>query len=336
MLAVDGDFVEAEILGNAVHAPGPRVRFEDADDQLARVVPEVRDGVVVPHDGQVRVEALDRAEPDVVVLAGMQRDVDADGSGQLPGPHAGAEDDAVGVDVPLLRGDADNAPPGGANGGHRHLLDDPGAGGAGTRSQRQGDVRRVRVAVAGDVQSAEQVGRLKQRHAFPDCLRRDHLDLQPDDLRQRSAALEFLEPLRVGGDREGAAPSIAGLLTGFLLEATVKLARVAGEVRHRDRLPQLAEQAGGMPGGAGGDLAALQQKHIGASGTCEVIGDRAADHAAADDDYARATRQLRCAFTHRAAAYYNSCGCTRMAISRRYNPPVRQNRPKSGNMEEST
>ncbi len=82
VLAVDGDFVEAEVLGDAVHAPGPRVRLEDADHQLARVVPVVRDGVVVPHDGQVRVEPLDGVETDVVVLAGTQRDVDADGGGE--------------------------------------------------------------------------------------------------------------------------------------------------------------------------------------------------------------------------------------------------------------
>ena len=184
VLAVGGDLVEAEVLGNAVHAPGPRVRLEDTDDQLARVVPEVRDRVVVPHDGQVRVEPLNAVEADVVMLAGMQRDVDADGCGQLPRPHAGAEDDTVGIDVPLLRGNTRYTPPGGANGGHRRLPDDPGARRAGARGQRQGHVGRVRVAVAGDVQPAEQVGRLEQRYPFPDRLRRHHIDRQPEHLRQ--------------------------------------------------------------------------------------------------------------------------------------------------------
>ena len=315
VLVVDGDLVEAEVLGDAVHAPGPRVRLEDADDQLARVVPEVRDGVVVPHDGQVRIESVDGIEPDVVVLAGMQRDVDADGGGQLPGPHAGAENDAVGVDVPLVRGDADHTPAGGANGGHRRLLDDPGAGGAGARGQRQRDVRRVRVAVAGNVQSAEQVGRLEQRYAFRDRLRRHHVDLQPEHLRQRRAALEFLEALRVGGDGKGAAAAITRRLAGFPLQASVEFARVAGEVRHRDRLPQLAEQAGGMPGRARANPAALEQQHVGASRAREVVGDRAADHAAADDDHARAARQRglrrgarRGGWSHDRAAYSSGRG----------------------------
>lgn len=38
-----------------------------------------------------------------------------------------------------------------------------------------------------------------------------------------------------------------------------------------------------MPGGAGGELLALQQHHIGDALLGEVIGDRAADDTAADD-----------------------------------------------------
>ena len=44
------------------------------------------------------------------------------------------------------------------------------------------------------------------------------------------------------------------------------------------------DQPGGVPGRAAGELLALQQQHVGDAELGQVIGDRAADDAAADDD----------------------------------------------------
>ena len=47
---------------------------------------------------------------------------------------------------------------------------------------------------------------------------------------------------------------------------------------------QLADQPGGMPGGAGRQLLSLQQHDVGQTGANQMIGHRAADDTAADDD----------------------------------------------------
>src|SRR3546814_12759069 len=47
---------------------------------------------------------------------------------------------------------------------------------------------------------------------------------------------------------------------------------------------ELADEAGGVPGGAAGELAPLQQQHVGDAEPRQVIRDGAAGDAAADDD----------------------------------------------------
>ena len=48
--------------------------------------------------------------------------------------------------------------------------------------------------------------------------------------------------------------------------------------------PHLADQPGGMPGGAAGELALLEQHDVAPAELGEVVGDARADDAAADDD----------------------------------------------------
>ena len=84
----------------------------------------------------------------------------------------------------------------------------------------------------------------------------------------------------------------AGRLPGLGLEAGVELGRVFGEAREVRGRAQLADQPGGVPGGAGGQLLALQQHHVAPAELGQMIGDRAADHAAADDHGLRLARQI--------------------------------------------
>ena len=53
MVEVLRQLVEAEILGDAVHAPGLRLRLEGADQQLAGVLLVVGAGVHVAQTGRV-------------------------------------------------------------------------------------------------------------------------------------------------------------------------------------------------------------------------------------------------------------------------------------------
>ena len=75
------------------------------------------------------------------------------------------------------------------------------------------------------------------------------------------------------------------------VERPQEFRRVLGELGEVARRAQLAHQAGRVPGGPAGELLALEQHDVGDPNLREVVGDRAADDAAADDDRARSSRE---------------------------------------------
>ena len=79
----------------------------------------------------------------------------------------------------------------------------------------------------------------------------------------------------------------AGRLAGLGLETAIELGGIFGHLGHALRTAQLAYQSGGVPSGAAGQLTALQQHHVGNAELGQMIGDRATDDAAADDDNPR-------------------------------------------------
>ena len=72
-------------------------------------------------------------------------------------------------------------------------------------------------------------------------------------------------------------------LTGLGLEPSVQLDRVLEHARRVARRAQLADQSGGVPRGAVGELVLLEQHDVGLAHRGQVVGDAAADDAAADD-----------------------------------------------------
>jgi hypothetical protein len=75
----------------------------------------------------------------------------------------------------------------------------------------------------------------------------------------------------------------AGGQAGLGFQRRIQLDAVAAHLRHVAVGPHLADQAGRMPGGAAGELALLEQQHVGLAHLRQVVGDRAAGDAAADD-----------------------------------------------------
>ncbi len=86
------------------------------------------------------------------------------------------------------------------------------------------------------------------------------------------------------GDGDGAVLLEAGRLAGFFFQPAHQLGRVLGQLGHVAVGAQLADKPRRMPGGAGGELLALQQHHVGDAYLRQVIGQRTADDAAADND----------------------------------------------------
>ncbi len=103
----------------------------------------------------------------------------------------------------------------------------------------------------------------------------------------------------VGGMRQAnrAGDVIGDRLAGFLRELCVKLRRYPLQCHDRRIGGEIRAVAGGVPGGTGGQLVALQQHAVGPTQAREVIQRAAADNAATDHHRAGVGmhRAYRCA-----------------------------------------
>ena len=122
--------------------------------------------------------------------------------------------------------------------------------------------------------------------------RRDLAHVDVEGARQRSLPVDLV--LALLGQRHGDRADLphAGGDTGLGLELHVEVGRIFGEPRHVLRGAQLADQPGRMPCRARGQLLALEQHDVGPAELGQMIGDRAAGDAAADDDGARLGRKV--------------------------------------------
>ena len=235
MIEVAGNLIEAEVLGNTVHTPRSRARLERTDEQLAGIVFVIGASVVVAQHRQARVQAFDRFEQRVVVLAGVQRHVDADARRKIAGPHTGTEHDVSRSDIAARRRNAGDRAAVVPDCGYERVLEDFRAVAARTLRERLADVDRVGVTVRRDQDAAEQIVTVDERVALDDLFGRNRNHLEVEDLRHRRAATQFLEALLVSRNGNRTALAITGCLTGFGLQPVVEFARVFGELGHVDR-----------------------------------------------------------------------------------------------------
>ena len=122
--------------------------------------------------------------------------------------------------------------------------------------------------------------------------RRDQLERQAERLRPPRLAPGLLPALGRARQADAAA------LHPARIEPPVELDRVHHHLRQRDRRAQLADEPGRVEGRAAGELLAVEQDDVLVAQLGEVVGDRRAGDAAADDHAARAIRWL----AHRGAS----------------------------------
>ncbi len=162
MVEVLGQLVEAEVLADALHAPGLRHRLEGAEQDLARVLLVVGAFLGDPQHREP-LEAGDRLGDDVEVLAGVERQGHAVPRGEIAAPHAAAVHHDVGGDVALrlagLPVDAGDAAAGAGHRRHLHLSTMRAPRVARALGERQRDVGRVGLAVRRQVHA----GRRRRR-----------------------------------------------------------------------------------------------------------------------------------------------------------------------------
>ena len=155
-------------------------------------------------------------------------------------------------------------------------------------AKRLRHVGRIDLGVVRQPQRAEQI--VGAHHGIFCRRLGDRNDLAGDALRarRRMNALEQRHALGRARDQHRAALLPAGRLPGLGFELLIELGRILHEPRHVLVRAQLPDQSGRMPGRAAGQPPLLQQHDVAPAVLGQVIGDRAADDAAADDDGARA------------------------------------------------
>ena len=295
MIKIFRQLIEAEIFGNPVHAPGLCERLECPHQHLAGIFLVIHAFIRDTEHRQLP-QAVDSLGDDVEMLAGMQGHIDAGHLPDVAGPHAGAIDNVIRGDRSFIAGIM--AP------GHtgypiarlldrRYLdaFDNRRAHPAGALCQCVGNVGRIALPVLRQIDRAGNVVDIEMRVLILDVGSGNLLDLNPEGSGHGRKPEDFLPSFLGQRNGNGAGALEAGCDTSLLFETVVEFLGVFRQPRHVLGLAQLGDQARSMPGGAAGQLLALQKHNVFPALFGQVIGHRAADDTTADDDSAGLLRK---------------------------------------------
>ena len=248
---------ELRVLRNPVRRPRVAAGLEEAHHEPGTLVLHVRVFRGGLDGRQAGRQARDRLGDDVVVGQGLEGHLYAEQRAELAAPHAGRVDHVLGLDGPGRGADPGDLVAPVQDAGDGGVLQDgdaelPGAGG-----QRHGGVGGVAPAVVRVVHGADQVPGVQRREQLDRLVRGDQLG--PDAVAVRGGRLPA--QLRPAGfavgqvQRPGALEpgAEAGLLFQRLEDPEAALDDLPGA----ERGPGLGDQAGRVPGGAGGQLSAF-------------------------------------------------------------------------------
>ncbi len=290
--------LELERVGQRV-GRDPRLghRLETADQQAADLFLHVDVAVLVTQHGKVPVHPVDLVGDHVEVLGRVQRHGHPAHHAARLGPLAGAVDHEFGLDVALAGADAGDSAAVAQDAGDPGSLADGDALVAGAAGQREGQVGRVGLAIAGEPDGSLEVVGAHDRVELARPFRADQLALKLEGLGGGGGPLQVGHPVRRAGHGDTTAPPEAGAQAGLGLQPVVQLGGVPDQAGAVLRGAQLADQAGRVPGGAAGQLALLEQQDVGPAQVAQVVGDAGADHAPADYHHSGAGGQV---LSHRA------------------------------------
>ena len=157
----------------------------------------------------------------------------------------------------------------------------PFARGAGIGVNRAGGVD---VAFPVGPQAADHAIDIHDRAAFPDLRRRHQVAvLDADGLEDAVGALEPFPARRRRGDRDPPCHVQPDILARFRPDLAQQVDGVGLERRHVRVGVERMDAAGRVPGRSGGEHRAFDQRNVGPAELRQMVEDRGADHAAADD-----------------------------------------------------
>ncbi len=292
MLEVVLEQLKLEVVGQPLIRPRLWIGLVAAHDEAADLLLPVGEAVGIAQRREIGRDAVDLLGDEILVLHRDERDIDAGHATERSRPLPGADHELLAGNAALVGRDGAHAPALDVDARHSHALANGDAALARTLGERHGDVGGRGLPVGRQEGCAHHVVDLHQRPQRLRLLGRKELHLEPERRRRRRLPLDLDPALGIAGEPEPAIPLPAGREPGLRFEAIVEGDGIAEELRDVGAGAQLADEAGRMPGRPRRELAALQEQHVGEPHLAQVIGDRAADDAAADDDNLGRGRQL--------------------------------------------
>ncbi len=296
MVEIFGQLVKLETHGDALQRPWLGDRLKRTKQDFARILFVI--GVFVG-DTQHRqfTQGGNGFGDDIEMLTSLQRHVAAQHPAYVPPPHARAIDDMLSLDLPraaILPGPIHCRDPtprahhaGGLDPLRHNRTTRPRALG-----QRQRNIGRIALPVFRQIDRAGHAFGLHVGVFRADLCRGDFLNLHAKGTGHGGLTQNFLTPRRCqrGSDRPHAFEPRCD--PGFRLKRAVEFLGVFRQPRHVLRRAKLRDQPCRVPCGARGQLFAFQQHDIGPAQLGQMVRDRTADHATADDNGTGFGRQL--------------------------------------------
>ena len=284
----------AKALRHAVHRPGRRILLVGPEDQALALFAHVVGGIALPEHRHLR-QALGLAlfklrngvGHEILVLHRDRRQVEADHRAHLPGPGARRGHHRLAGDVAPCRLHQPLAGGGALDPRDLGVAVDLRPPIARALRQRLGHIHRRDVAVVGMEEGAHQAVEVAERPERADLVGADQLEGDADGVRRAAIVAVLVHPLPVGGEAEVAGAVEAHRLPGLRLELLVEVDRVLVQLADAVAHVEERQQAGGVPGGACGELGLLDQHDVGPAELRQMVEHAAADDAAADHHHPR-------------------------------------------------
>ena len=291
MLPIRLEQAERKVVRHAIDQPRLAGLLEGAEHQCLPLATAVNAAVGVAHNRKRVDVTADRVREHVVMLDRMQRDAHAGACRQLRSPHASAQNDGLGLDVPRRGAHPGRAPAPLEQRRDPDTFDDERAESPRLARDCPHQGEGLDDAVVGEPDAAHDVVEPCQGPSFSRFAAPDLMDLDTEAPSHESGPPQLHNPFL--GPRQGQTARLppAGLQAAVACDPFIQGGTSivqSCQARGRAHPPH---RAGGMPRGSGAELVLLQDYHAGRAQLRQLVSERDPGHATADDHDPRRRRK---------------------------------------------